>query len=243
METSIAETIHNSERLTEHFVLNTKTQNEKIQAVIFIQIDLDFFHSPLLNTIDVNTWKVLLSRNIFFQDSWESWDDYLVAVLKWAVSNKNMVEKDQVKELFDLINMSEISETIVAQIGEWKQLDSVIDQMNLLKTLKAATRSKKLPETSKDFRKVDRILRYDNLDETWDLTDGWLDFSGNKTFAKIELVNIVKKTGFYFVTEVEVERNLEQNTAKIRTILKVRDKMESPQSKGEKFSGTASVCV
>ena len=85
-------------RLAEHFILNRATLNDKVEKAIYESLNADFFHSPILTTLDANTWKLLLSRKDHSVRTWESWDDCLTGVLKWAVSNKNHLEKDQVTE-------------------------------------------------------------------------------------------------------------------------------------------------
>ena len=72
---------------------------------------------------------------------------------------------------------------------------------------------------------MERIPRYHNLKAT-DLTDGWLDFSENETFAKAKLVNIDRSTGISILVEVEAKRNLETNEA----IIKLEGKDHSQQT-------------
>ena len=115
------------ENLAQHIILNMRTQNEKIYQSICRSADAAFFYSPLLNKIDVNCWKNLLTDEEIKKVS--SSDDVLASLLRWAVSNKEAVRKNpgQMTELFDLINIEEISEDLTTNIGAWNQLEKVID--------------------------------------------------------------------------------------------------------------------
>ena len=105
--------------------------------------------------------------------------------------------------------MTEISESMVIKIGAWNHLDQVIDKMKLIEriTIQLAKREVNL-EGLNVLRKINRIPRYHNiLEGDEDLTDGCLDFSENKTFAKTKLVNINRSTGISIIAEIEAKRN------------------------------------
>ena len=94
-----------------NILFSIEKQNERIYTKVYDYVDADFLHSPILTTIDFNSWKMLLSRQKFKERTWESWHDYLVGILKWAVGNGNQVERGQVKELLGQIDLTEITQT------------------------------------------------------------------------------------------------------------------------------------
>lgn len=223
--------VQEKEKLALHLFLNMRTRNDKIYSSICLRVDPAFFYSPLINKIDVHSWKKILTGRHNQQELCAcgnpvTSDDVLIGVLKWAVANQTILRDrpSQVKELLDLINLEEISYRLVEHISSWAHLTNAIDKTNLIMAILSAKRIRSISPVNEIMvssitKKNNRIPTYDNILLGRDFTDGWLHFSEDGVIEKTTLTNIDKtrnSTGLVTVTEVEVTRDLQENRAKVK---------------------------